>query len=301
MKTLKRNAMILLIISLFTISLISCGNDKDTNEAKGFQWVISKESKEMYLVGTIHIADPTYNYMNKNITKFIDNSDGLAVEVDITSAETITGALEFSFLPLGETIEKYLTPEELEKFKSLCTYVNLPYDGAKLYKPATLLSYFQLHYLKEIGSSAEGVDSQLLYKFRDANKKIYQLETVESQFKLLDEFQDINELKKLLAEYDESKIDEYSSKAKEEAKDLVNAYINGDSDYMLKQVEKTKKENEAYYNKLVKERNINMSNEIDKLFKEDGTKLVAVGALHFFGEDSIIKLLEEKGYTVKVK
>lgn len=42
-----------------------------------------------------------------------------------------------------------------------------------------------------------------------------------------------------------------------------------------------------------------MTEKIDVMVQEDKEYMVAVGYLHYFGEDSILKLLEAKGYTIK--
>ncbi|EPZ56605.1 traB family protein [[Clostridium] sordellii ATCC 9714] len=41
-----------------------------------------------------------------------------------------------------------------------------------------------------------------------------------------------------------------------------------------------------------------MVEKIDNLIKENENYAVAVGTMHFFGNDSIVKLLQEKGYKV---
>ena len=49
---------------------------------------------------------------------------------------------------------------------------------------------------------------------------------------------------------------------------------------------------------MIKDRNDEMVKKIEGYFKEDETYTIAVGALHFFGDDGIVKLMENKGYTV---
>ena len=49
---------------------------------------------------------------------------------------------------------------------------------------------------------------------------------------------------------------------------------------------------------MITNRNKAMTKKIDELFLDNETYTVAVGALHFFGDESIIKMLENKGYTV---
>ena len=61
---------------------------------------------------------------------------------------------------------------------------------------------------------------------------------------------------------------------------------------------KLQKENPESYKPMIKDRNDEMVKKIEGYFKEDETYTIAVGALHFFGDDGIVKLMENKGYTV---
>ena len=64
------------------------------------------------------------------------------------------------------------------------------------------------------------------------------------------------------------------------------------------------KTEDIFYNKLiekiVKDRNINMSKDISKLVKEnpDTQYFFTIGSGHFYGDIGILKLLEEEGLTI---
>lgn len=58
------------------------------------------------------------------------------------------------------------------------------------------------------------------------------------------------------------------------------------------------KEDEEAYKAICVDRNIEMIKKIEDYMKTDKKYAVAVGALHFFGEDGIVDLLKAKGYSV---
>ena len=54
------------------------------------------------------------------------------------------------------------------------------------------------------------------------------------------------------------------------------------------------------YDRLLTNRNAKWVPQIEAMLDAPGTKLVAVGAGHLAGPDSVIKMLRDKGYTVEV-
>jgi hypothetical protein len=53
------------------------------------------------------------------------------------------------------------------------------------------------------------------------------------------------------------------------------------------------------YDALLKSRNEIWVGKIEAMLEEPGTRLIAVGAGHLAGEDSVIEMLEAKGYEVE--
>ena len=49
---------------------------------------------------------------------------------------------------------------------------------------------------------------------------------------------------------------------------------------------------------MIKDRNINMVKKMEGFFNENGVYAIAVGSLHFFGEDGIVNIMKNKGYEV---
>jgi uncharacterized protein YbaP (TraB family) len=48
----------------------------------------------------------------------------------------------------------------------------------------------------------------------------------------------------------------------------------------------------------VTRRNADMAESIDRLLQDGHFYLVAVGSLHFFGDDGLVEQLRRRGYTV---
>lgn len=298
MKSIKKFGVILLLVIFSSFTLISC-SDKNLPEAKGYQWKVTKDGEEMYLIGTIHVTDPRYDYLNETIENILKDSNGLAVEVDITSDEVLNKAQKFITLPAGESIEDYLNDEEVLKLKSICNEINLKYENLKSLTPSSILTNLELVASILTGSNGEAVDSQLLNNIKADKKEVIELENVEDQYAILNELYTIDMLKDFLATQEENKFIESTKDAQNSVKELAEAYISGDDIYLENQVRETLNSDSNYYDIMLKNRNIEMVNNIDTVFEKEGTHIIAVGALHYYGDHGIVPLLEDKGYTVE--
>lgn len=79
---------------------------------------------------------------------------------------------------------------------------------------------------------------------------------------------------------------------------IEDAYRQGDLT-LLDSLNKTALPSKKYYHYFIEERNIIMANGMDSLMQNKTTLFTGVGAAHLPGELGMIKLLQEKGYTVR--
>jgi uncharacterized protein YbaP (TraB family) len=63
----------------------------------------------------------------------------------------------------------------------------------------------------------------------------------------------------------------------------------------------TEDRNSNFYKKMILDRNINMTLKIEEYLNAGDTYFVIAGLAHFIGEDGIVKMLQDKGYTVTRK
>lgn len=93
--------------------------DIQKDKANGFFWEAKKDDKVVYLVGTLHPAKENINYLNSTMEKILDNTDALALEVNLNDKEVLEKAQEIGkenlYLEKGE-LKDLLTKEEQVKF-----------------------------------------------------------------------------------------------------------------------------------------------------------------------------------------
>lgn len=312
MKNLKKILCLLLLTSVILVS--GCQKEEPVIEEEQnsstplfYKITTDKSDTTIYLLGSIHAADDTAYPLPEKITKAFNESEYLAVEVDIVKlTDDFDAQLSLAQKMIyndGTTIKDHIGEElynsMVELLKEKSSYSTL-YDS---YKPAFFESLFENAIISDASlNSNDGIDMHFLNLAKENNKTILEVESADFQYDLLLSFSD--ELGKLniqsyVESYDES-VDELTT--------LYEAWKKGDIVELEKMLfeetdteytEEQKKLIEDYNNALIIDRNYNMANVLETYFDEEKNVFCVVGLGHVIGEEGIINLLEKKGYTVE--
>lgn len=299
-----KNYLILFLITIFTFTLSSCSTkpvEKET--ARGYIWEATKDDKTVTLVGTMHIGNDNVSLLNDDIKQIIADTDVLSVEVDLSVPSNLSEIQAAGYLSKEDNIENYLSKDEIEKLSSIYKALepNFNIDQVKNFTSYFLSSLLTNLIYSHAGISGPGLDALMINSMNSRLRKgedvqINELEGVDNQLETLNLLFSWDSFKDLINESYEIVIVEKN--AKEEPLKLFEIYTNGDIDSMAEIYNQQKIDDPESYKILLLDRNILMANKIDELIKDGRKHTVAVGAGHFVGDDSILKLLEEKGYTI---
>lgn len=142
--------------------------------------------------------------------------------------------------------------------------------------------------------AGEGVDAYFTQLAKRDNKDREYLESLDFQISMLaglgegEEEQFISETLATLPDL------------KSELEQTIKAWRAGDTEALNKLVIQTfKQEAPESYDDVFTKRNMNWIPQIEAMFGDDDKEFVLVGAGHLVGEDNVLKLLEQKGYSVK--
>ena len=265
---------------------------------KAFFWQVESESATVYLLGSIHYADPGFYPLRPASEKAFEASDKLVVEIaiDEAMAKTYQDLInEQGTYPGKETIEQHVSAETYQSLLHHLELLGLPLEYVNLNKPGSIvLTLTSVHLLKMGFMPEMGIDLYFLKRARQ-NKDIIELETIEQQ---IDIFLSIPDGDLLLRETLHS-----LEQADILMADIVRSWKLGDMVLLEKILfEDTLSQYPSYediYDRLFYERNENMSQRIRELLQEKGSYFVVIGAGHFVGEKGILRLLEDSGYDVK--
>ncbi|MBE9568900.1 MAG: TraB/GumN family protein [Proteobacteria bacterium] len=275
-------------------------------EDKAFFWQVKSGTTTVYLMGSIHFADESFYPLRSEIEQAFEQSQHLAVELDISKADQSayqTLLAQRGMFKTGTTIKDVIADDTWQALRRQLRKLNVDYDAVKTYKPGILVLTLSAVQAIQLGFDPElGIDAYFLGKANEQTRKtpekavdIIELETMQQQLSL---FLDIPNgdllLKESLYSLDES--DQLMA-------DMVRLWKQGDEHGMNKLLfEDAVEEYPAFagiYDRLFYQRNQQMTEKIITMLSKKDVYFVVVGTGHLIGDRGIVGLLKEKGYDAK--
>lgn len=310
---MRKNRIIAIFLTfVMVITLTACEPDSQNSKINPAMWIVKDgEGGCLYLMGTIHLGDERMENLPTKVTKTLDACDYLAVEFDILESESdltgMTQSMQSMMYTDGTTIKDHIDGEVYDKAKSILQdagYYNqsLDYYTPIMWQQFVTEAYSQNSELK----TRYGADRQLITYAKNHNIGVLDIESMELQMDML---------KSLSPETQEyllgSSVMSTSEMYNQSLKLMYESWVSGDvstletltaADSGLTDVvmdDNIKSYMDEYNNKMLTIRNQNMALAAQRYIQGGATVLLAVGAAHMFGDDGIISLLENEGYTVE--
>jgi uncharacterized protein YbaP (TraB family) len=265
--------------------------------SKGFLWKVEKEGSTVYLLGSIHIANKAMYPLRPEIQKAYEASDYLVVEADISKMneeKVQKQVLDLSMLKDNTTLKDHISADSYKKLVEILKANGLAENALDTYKPWSVSSTIDYLSSTKAGyDSGIGIDAHFLQQSLENKKPILELESIEYQLNMFNNFSD-----KLQEEMLKGSIENYYAE-KSGIEDLTNMWVTGNEEQLL-ELTKSASSNEELNKALLTDRNAPMVNKING-YLNDSTKksyFVVVGAAHMLGENGIVPLLEKMGFTV---
>jgi uncharacterized protein YbaP (TraB family) len=268
--------------------------EKKYGDVKGFLWEVKKGNTTVYIYGSIHVGDKNLYPLHQVVEDAFESSEVVIGEIDMTNTKEISKQAFQMVYSNGDTVLDHLSEEGKKKVDEVCKeldFNNTLLMTQKIWSLGSILSGYQM---KKAGYDANyGIDMYFMNKAKD-KKKIGELEGAEFQFNMLNNFSDEEQEKYFImsmANLEETK------KALDEMFDI---YKSGDEEAMLKALG-TEDRSSNFYKEMILNRNKNMTVKIEEYLDTTATHFVVAGLAHFIGEDGVVKMLQDKGYTVTRK
>ncbi|OBR65257.1 hypothetical protein A7K91_19935 [Paenibacillus oryzae] len=270
----------------------------EPQDSKGFFWKVEKDGSELYLLGSIHHGNEEMYPMHPELNAAYANSEHLVVEINITvpMSEQRAADIEDKYMWYNDntTLADHIDPETYTQLKSLFEEsgaLTAEWDSLKAW--VTYMQLLNLNSAQDGYGGALGIDMYFLQKAFAAGKSILELESLELQYEMLNNFSD-ELMSSLIKETIEAFHQPDSS-----IESMANIWLDGDEAALVEMVEAMKAIPE-YYQAIIKDRNVGMLEKIEGYLEDKSkeTYFVVVGAAHMVGEDGIVTRLKEKGYTV---
>jgi uncharacterized protein YbaP (TraB family) len=243
-----------------------------------------------YLYGTIHLICDKDLIIPEPVKNALIKSEQLALELDMTDPDFLKEFQKAMVMQEGTNLKKLLNKED---YKLVTNFfkdsLNISLQEVGVVKPFFMNS---MMYGKILGCQPQPYELALVNLAVRSTKPVKGLETLQQQ---LDLFSKISYKKQ--AEMLVESIKNFNE-TKLMYQELLALYKQQDIEGAYQLVKNTTTGLEDFEDMLLSERNINWIPVIEGLSKDKST-FFAVGAGHLGGESGLIKLLQQKGYTLK--
>ncbi len=270
----------------------------DGDFTHGLLWRIeSAGTAPSYLFGTMHSADPAVATPPDALRRVLDDVDSLTIEVVLDDAAN-TALAHATLLPEERRLGDIVGPERLRRVVETGARYGIPAEQIERFRPWALQLMFSLP-PAEIERQAKGglfLDKVLQLRAEERGIPVHGLETVEEQIAALAGTSDEEQVILLDA------VLTLNNEIDAIFETLKQLYLTGDLAGLHRMMLETtggapRELIDAYTDRLVRERNRRMVDRLAARLAE-GNALIAVGALHLYGDDGVLGLLARRGYTV---
>ena len=261
-------------------------------------WQVSDADTTIYLFGTIHLLPENYQWRTAKFDNAVASSQQLVIETivdqkDPTKIMSAMASLAFNSPNLPPLINR-VSPEKRPALAAAVRKSGFPpqaFDRMETWAAAFILLGNQYRDMKLKGD--EGVEAVLRNNFSSAGKPIGELETNVQQLSFFDALPEKAQLALL-----EGAIDN-SQSADKEFTGMLRAWSTGDVAGIGKTFDRDLAGSPELAQALIHQRNANWSKWIEQRMSQPGSVMIAVGAGHLAGGDSVIALLQKDGYRVR--
>jgi len=259
-------------------------------------WQVEGAPGKVYLLGSIHFGTPDMYPLSPVITQAFANADTLAVEINLLDVDPANATLLFTRKGLyqdQDTLESRLKPQTWQLLLTATKRYDLPLILLQRQKPWMAALTLTTWVFQQEGYTAElGVDQHFL-KLAGTDHEIVELESLEQQLSIFDQFSATEQEAFLLKTLQEI------AQGSEYLQSLKSAWKSGDTTAINELINAALQTHSHIYRRLITERNKAMTTKIIDLLNQEKISFVVVGAGHLVGEDSILQELNAQGYAVE--
>lgn len=269
----------------------------DSAWCQSILWQSHSHGKTLYLMGSIHVLQESHYPLPAVMEEAFEKSDLIVFEIDQQEMASPANQQLLSTRGLyqgGETLSQNINPNTFLALQEHLSSLNLPIAIFQPMKPAYCALVITMMEFQRLGFETKyGLDQYFADKAKLHGKKIAALESAEFQINLF--FNMVTEdqekfLKQTLLELD--------TFAKESDR-MAQLWERGESDKLHDLLAGSFNDFPGLYRKIIINRNKAWLPQIENLLDQHQRVLVVVGAGHLVGPHSVLKLLEDRGYTFK--
>ncbi len=238
--------------------------------------VVLAGGRYLHLVGSIHMGTQNMAPLPRQLIRKVSQADALIVEADISTSESPFGDPE-DLAPLNQRVDQ----QQYQQIGQLCDELGTPLWSLSSLPCWQVALMLQATQAQRLGLRGEyGIDFQLLNWAKTNDKKVIELEGAEQQLELL----------KQLPEGGRGLLDDTLTHWHTNARllqTMISWWLESRPSVGIDSLPSTF--GNALYDVLMHQRNQRWKQQLESL--PAGNYVVAVGALHLYGEGNLPNLL----------
>ncbi len=269
-------------------------------------WRLADEDTTIYMLGTIHLLPEGFRWRNPQLDEIVQGVDELVVESSDADAEAMLAAVDDKlerFLQSRTPTSQQLAPAARGKWLQLVEQQGLPFSQVdRLPLMVALMGFGPTEAPSVLSSYEYGVETVLESEFKASERPISSIEDTGRVMMSLYRIDDsllIRELEAELIRWDGRNADAFLGVGEATGEsgnwELEHAWARGQLQEEIDMGLEDGKASVAFHRALMTNRNRRWANWLDARLDRPGTVLLAVGAAHFEGRDSLLVMMNELG------
>ncbi len=311
---MKKRLISLVLLLLCVISLAGCGKRvPDTPSISGqctplLYEVTDGQGNTVWLFGSIHVGRESFYPLPDYVMNAYNQADALAVEFDVLAYQedltAMTKDLQDMVYTDGSTIADHIPQPLYEDCVKIMKENNSYNAMMDSYNIAMWAQFIESFTMEQAGADTElGIDVHFLGLAHQEGKTILNIESASEQYGIMADLPQelqVTLLESAVANYGQAELYAQSLQVMLNAWQLGNATLLSILAAPTAQSQEEAALFDEYNNAMITERNENMTDFAENALKTGQKLFICVGAAHVVGDGGIAKLLEARGYTVRV-
>jgi uncharacterized protein YbaP (TraB family) len=291
--------MLMKHLKLIALGLLLASLSLNTAQAKVPVWKVTNGDHHMFLGGTIHLLSKDDYPLPKAFETAYVGAEDIWLETDVDAMKSPD--TQSKFLPVmmfqdGRTLSQVLTRDTYQKLTDFLAERGLPVAAFDAMTPAGLSLTLTTLELQRLGlvDGVAGVDAHFGQRANEDGKDRLDLETIDEQIGFIASLNELEPNALVLSSLEEV------GQTESLWPNLLGAWRSGNLDELNEiGVNRMQKEFPAMYEVFLAERNKRWMREVERMLGSPEVEFMLVGVLHMAGDDGLIELMKQAGYTVE--
>ena len=283
-----KNKLIVLIAVLFQFSQTFAQQTQ-----KGLLWEISGNglSQPSYVFGTIHLICPDKFFIPKGTEEKLKVAQQIFLEIDMDDPQMMMKTQKLMMSSDGKKLKDLMKESDYKIFSEYFKK-NVGMDVG-MFGSAKPMLYMSFAMMKSTGCPMpKSYEEYFVKEAKTEKKEVLGLETIEEQMAVMDKATTEQQAAWLMEIVNEAE------NGNNTYKQMIDLYTKQDIEALTKMISEQMVGMKGMEDEMLDKRNQNWIPVIEQNIKQKST-FFAVGAGHLGGEKGVLKLLQQRGYTVK--